>query len=122
MLPWLGSGFLASGAAATDEAVEDAATPFDRRRHGMIIGMGAAAMVVGRAHRARDRGIRPICQILSTVTANSAFHGSRLDVEHISGVMERLVSQAEDRFGLSRHEMAPELVFVSHETYTPARG
>ena len=29
-------------AAATDEVVEDAALPFDQRRHGMILGMGAA--------------------------------------------------------------------------------
>ena len=34
LLPWVGSGFLASGAAATDDVVEEAATPFDRRRHG----------------------------------------------------------------------------------------
>ena len=38
------AGFLASGAAATDERVEDAATPFDRRRHGMVVGSGAAGL------------------------------------------------------------------------------
>ena len=37
-------------------------------------------------------------------------------------VMESLVSQVERRWGVSRHDMAPETVFVSHETYTPARG
>ncbi|HET8953226.1 MAG TPA: SDR family NAD(P)-dependent oxidoreductase [Solirubrobacteraceae bacterium] len=121
MLGWIGAGFLASGAAATDEAVEDAALPFDQRRHGMIIGMGAAGLVVEAAEAARERGIVPICEVLGTVTANSAFHGTRLDVEHIGGVMEQVVSQAEAR-GLSRTEMAGELMFVSHETYTPARG
>jgi malonyl CoA-acyl carrier protein transacylase len=84
LLEWIGAGFLASGAAATDEAVEDAALPFDRRRHGMIVGMGAAALVVERADAARERGIRPIAEVLGTVTANSAYHGTRLDVEHIA--------------------------------------
>ncbi len=121
LLPWVGSGFLASGAAATDEDVEKAATPFDRRRHGMIIGMGAAAIVVESAAAARERGIQPICEVLGSVTANSAFHGTRLDVGHIGQVMEEVVGQAEAR-GVSRREIAPETVFVSHETYTPARG
>ena len=61
----MGAGFLASGAAATDEVVEDAAIPFDRRRHGMIVGMGAAALVVESADAARERGIQPICEVLS---------------------------------------------------------
>ncbi len=122
MMEWIGAGFLASGAAATDDVVEDAATPFDRRRHGMIIGMGAAAIVVERSDAARERGIRPIAEVLGAVTANSAFHGSRLDVHHITQVMERLVAGAEERWGISRAEIAPHLVFVSHETYTPARG
>ena len=121
MMGWLGAGFLASGAAATDEVVEDAALPFDQRRHGMIIGMGAAALVVESAGAARERGITPICEVLGSVTANSAFHGTRLDVEHIGGVMEDVVAQAERR-GVSREAIAPETVFVSHETYTPARG
>ena len=121
LLPWIGSGFLASGAAATDDIVEEAATPFDQRRHGMIVGMGAAAFVVESAEAARERGLQPICEVLATVTANSAFHGTRLDVEHIGGVMEDLLARAEAR-GVDRHAIAPSTVFVSHETYTPARG
>ncbi|HEY5142270.1 MAG TPA: beta-ketoacyl synthase N-terminal-like domain-containing protein, partial [Solirubrobacteraceae bacterium] len=121
MLPWIGSGFLATGAAATDEVVEDAALPFDARRHGMLLGMGAAAFVVERADAARERGITPICEVLGAVTANSAFHGTRLDVEHIGQVMEEVVAQAETR-GISRAAIAHETLFISHETYTPARG
>ena len=65
--------------------------------------------------------MQPICEVLGTVTANSAFHGSRLDVHHIAGVMEGVVRQAESR-GHRRHDMASDMVFISHETYTPARG
>jgi len=122
LIGWMGAGFLASGAAATDAVVEEAALPFDRRRHGLIIGMGAAGLIVESAEAARERGIQPICEVLSTVTANSAFHGTRLDVQHISDVMERLMAHAEENGGIERHHIAPRTVFVSHETYTPARG
>ncbi|HEX6887240.1 MAG TPA: beta-ketoacyl synthase N-terminal-like domain-containing protein, partial [Candidatus Nanopelagicales bacterium] len=121
LLPWVGSGFLASGAAATEDVVAEVATPFDRRRHGMVVGMGAAAMVVEASDAARERGLQPICEVLASVTANSAFHGTRLDVDHVGQVMEQLVSQAEAR-GIDRTAIAPSTVFVSHETYTPARG
>ena len=122
LMSWIGAGFLASGAAATDELVEDAAIPFDRRRHGLLLGMGAAALVVEASDTVRARGLRPICQVLGTTIVNSAFHGSRLDVEHIGEVMERLVADVEARWGLDRRAIAETLVFMSHETYTPARG
>jgi acyl transferase domain-containing protein/NAD(P)-dependent dehydrogenase (short-subunit alcohol dehydrogenase family)/acyl carrier protein len=122
LLDWMGAGFLATGAAATDDVVEEAATPFDRRRHGMIVGMGAAGLVIESAEAVRERGLQPICEVLSAVTANSAFHATRLDVQHISQVMEDLVAKAEARSGIQRREIAPRTVFVSHETYTPARG
>ena len=122
LMGWVGAGFLATGAAATDDKVEEAALPFDRRRHGTLLGMGACALVVESEDAARERGTRGIVEVLSTETANSAFHGTRLDVAHICDVMERLVSGAERRFGLNRYSMAPQMAFISHETYTPARG
>ena len=122
LMEWMGAGFLATGAAATDELIEEAALPFDRRRHGLILGMGAAALVVERADAVRERGIQPICDVLSTATANSAFHGTRLDIQHICGVMETVVAQAEKRGGIARKQVASQMLFVSHETYTPARG
>ena len=65
LLEWVGAGFLATGAAATDEAVEEAAVPFDNRRHGMLLGMGAAAVVVESAEAARERGMQPMCEVLA---------------------------------------------------------
>ena len=56
------------------------------------------------------------------MVANSAYHGTRLDVSHIRHVMEKLISNAEAEWGINRYQIAPETVFVSHETYTPARG
>ncbi len=122
LIEWMGAGFLATGAAATEDVVEEVALPFDRRRHGMVMGMGAAAMVMESEEAARERGIRPICEVVSSIAGNSAFHGTRLDVEHICQVMENLVKQAEARLRIPRDQLAPRTVFVSHETYTPARG
>ncbi len=122
MIEWTGTGFLASGAASTEADVAKAALPFDRRRHGLIMGMGANGLVLEAEEAVRERGMRGIAEVVAIETANSAFHGSRLDVEHISQVMERLVSRVEAERSLNREEIASQGVFVSHETYTPARG
>ncbi|HET7826857.1 MAG TPA: beta-ketoacyl synthase N-terminal-like domain-containing protein, partial [Anaeromyxobacter sp.] len=122
LMEWIGAGFLATGAAATDDKVEEAAVPFDRRRHGTIVGMGAAALVVESQDAVEERGMRGIVEVLSTETRNSAFHATRLDVGHVASVVESLVRSAERRFGIDRRAMAPATVFVSHETFTPARG
>ncbi len=122
LIEWIGAGFIASGAGATDERVEDAALPFDRRRHGTLVGMGACALVVESQDAVEERGMRGIVELLSTETRNSAFHATRLDVGHVASVVESLVASAERRFGVDRTAMAPKTVFVSHETYTPARG
>ncbi len=122
LVPWIGTSLFASGAATTEGNIRMAAMPFDRRRNGMIMGMGAAALVIESEDAARERGVRGICEILSSQIANSAFHGTRLDIQHVSQVMNQLVKVAEDRFHIDREKIAGNLVFVSHETYTPARG
>ncbi|HNP84591.1 MAG TPA: beta-ketoacyl synthase N-terminal-like domain-containing protein, partial [Kouleothrix sp.] len=122
LMEWIGAGFLATGAAATDDRVDQAALPFDRRRHGTILGMGACALVVESEDAVRERGMRGVVELLSSETRNSAFHGTRLDVNHIATVMNQLVTAAERRFGIDRRAIASQTVFVSHETFTPARG
>ncbi|NHJ48229.1 MAG: acyltransferase domain-containing protein, partial [Asgard group archaeon] len=122
MLEWIASGFLAVGAATTKEDVKEAALPFDKRRHGMIIGMGAVGLIIESESAMTKRGIKPIVDILGTHIVNSAFHGTRLDRDHISSQMDLFLSKIEQRYNISRDEIAKELVFVSHETYTPARG
>ncbi|NCG01625.1 MAG: acyltransferase domain-containing protein, partial [Euryarchaeota archaeon] len=119
---WIGGGFAASGAAATSNIIEEAALPFDRRRNGLVLGMGAAAFVVERHSEATQRGVQPIAELLGTRTANSAYHGTRLDVDHVAETVDSFIGSMEDEWGIDRHEIAPNTVFFSHETYTPARG
>ena len=102
LVSWIGTSLFASGAATTEPNLREwLRCRSIKRRNGMIMGMGAAALVIESEDAARERGIRPVCEILSTQIANSAFHGTRLDVNHVSDVMDRLVSVAEQRFGLS---------------------
>ncbi len=122
MFEWIGAGFLASGAATTKANVEEAALPFDRRRHGMIVGMGAVGLVIEAVPETEKRGMRPIARLLATKVSNSAFHGSRLDVEHIASEMRALLAAAGVRHGITPGAIADKTVFMSHETYTPARG
>lgn len=46
LIPWLGSGFRALGAASTGNAVEEVALPFDKRRKGLVLGAGAIGIVL----------------------------------------------------------------------------
>ena len=61
---WIGGGFAASGAASTHNIVEETALPFDRRRNGLILGMGAAAFVIEKNSQAQERGVQPIAELL----------------------------------------------------------
>jgi acyl transferase domain-containing protein/phosphopantetheinyl transferase len=122
MLSWIGAGFLAAGAATTADKVEDAALPFDARRNGMILGMGAVGLVVEREDVAQKRGTKPIARLLATQMANSAFHGTRLDADHISAQVRSVVEAACTAAGVTPDAMASNALFMSHETYTPARG
>lgn len=46
LIPWLGSGFRALGAASTGNSVEEVALPFDKRRKGLVLGAGAIGIVL----------------------------------------------------------------------------
>ncbi|MDY0000359.1 MAG: SDR family NAD(P)-dependent oxidoreductase [Polyangia bacterium] len=122
LLPWIGGGFLALGAATTAPDLEQAAIPFGRTRHGLILGAGAVGILLEGAGAARARGVRPLAELLATRLANSGDHPMRLGPAHIAQEVDALVADITARLGLSRAELAKELVFMSHETFTPARG
>jgi 3-oxoacyl-(acyl-carrier-protein) synthase len=121
-MEWIGTGFLAIGAASIKEKVEDAALPFDKRRDGMILGAGAVALILEEISEANERGIIPIVELMGTRVSNSAYTGTRMDKNHISKEMDKFFSSIEREYGSKREDMATSMLFMSHESYTPARG
>ena len=122
LLPWLGSGFRALGAATTERTVEDAALPFDKRRSGMLLGAGGIGMVLETEEScvARQFGDSIKARLLATQYSNSAFHGAALDRKHIRSELQRFLDDIELIHGISKAEIATHGVYFSHETSTHA--
>ncbi len=133
LLPWLGNGFRALGAATIAADLKLAARPFNPKRSGMILGSGGIGMVLESEDGALRRyktaltsnvGILPRrafkCRLLGTLVSNSAYHGASMDRNHIAQEMERFVSSMEKQLSISRVELARKGVYFSHETSTHA--
>jgi 3-oxoacyl-(acyl-carrier-protein) synthase len=133
LMPWLGNGFRALGAATICPDLADASCPFDARRSGMILGSGGIGMVLESEEGARRRHTMALkyssnlpssqthpfkCRLLASLYSNSAYHGASLDKEHIAEELERFIATVESEQKLSRHEIARNGVYFSHETST----
>lgn len=121
-LPWLGAAFLAAGAASVEADVRKAAVPFGTQRNGMLLGAGAATFVVEKQSFVDARGMQPIVELVHAQFGNSAFHGTRMDVAHIEKFVDTAIASVCEKMHLSKTELAQRSFFMSHETYTPARG
>ncbi|MFC1853410.1 SDR family NAD(P)-dependent oxidoreductase, partial [candidate division CSSED10-310 bacterium] len=84
--------------------------------------LGAVGIVLEHAQAMHDRGMRGLAELMGIDFGNSAYHASRLDIPHIKGFLDNFMSRMERTYGLDRAHLAPETMFMSHETYTPARG
>ncbi|MFX1364768.1 MAG: SDR family NAD(P)-dependent oxidoreductase [Promethearchaeota archaeon] len=122
LFQWIGAGFIANGAGTTQSNWEDAVLPFGKGRNGIILGAGASAFVLEQQSEAENRGVKPIVEILGSFFSNSAYHGSRLDKDDISQKFNNFIIKMEKIHGINRSVLAKEGMFVSHETYSPARG
>jgi 3-oxoacyl-(acyl-carrier-protein) synthase len=123
LMGWVGAGFLARAPRPPTTRWTRPRCPSTAVATARMLGMGACALVVESEDAVRERGMRGIVELLSSETmptAPSTAPGWMWN--HICDVMERLVTAAERRFGLNRYAMAPQTAFISHETYTPARG
>ncbi|MCF2139109.1 MAG: SDR family NAD(P)-dependent oxidoreductase [Candidatus Lokiarchaeota archaeon] len=122
LFPWLGAGFVASGAGTIKQNLTDAVLPFGIGRNGLIAGAGASAFVLETQSESNRRGIKPIVDLLGTQISNSAYHGSRLDKLDITEEFNRFITTMVNQHKITKSEIARKGMFVSHETYTPARG
>ena len=119
---WIGSGFLALGAATIKKRVSEAAKPFDEDRNGTILGAGAVGLIIENKQSALERGMNGQAEILGTHIANSGFHAYNIDVPHMTKEMTKFINKVEKQHDITKDEYANKLLFMSHETYTPARG
>ncbi len=122
LLEWIGAGFAGAGAHSIGNIVEEVSLPFDVRRNGMLLGMGGAAFVIEKESASRERGVTPYCELLGSHIGNSAFHPTRLDVEHVSESFDKFITKMENIWNIDRHEIASKTTFMSHEPATPPRG
>jgi hydroxymethylglutaryl-CoA synthase len=129
LLPWLGSGFRALGAACTKKIVEDAAVPFDSRRSGMLLGAGGIGMVIETEHSCTIRlqtkttlshPFEIKARLVATQYSNSAYHGASLDRKHIGKELQRFLNDVERIHGITKNDIATNGVYFSHETSTHA--
>ncbi|CAM9797074.1 unnamed protein product [Ascophyllum nodosum] len=139
LLPWVGNGFRALGAASIACDPEAAALPFDARRNGMLLGAGGIGMVLeteGAAARrhceavgirasqpqlsSNDGGAFMKARLLETQISNSAYHGASMDKHHIAIELERFLGAIYRNWGITREQIATDGVYFSHETCTHA--
>jgi malonyl CoA-acyl carrier protein transacylase len=121
-LPYLGAGFLSTGACSNEPDLYEAAVPFDKRRNGMVMGAGAIGIIVEAESECKKRGVIPICELVGTHCFNTAGHPSQLDVVRYAAELETFIDRMEKTQGIKRHDIAGQMLYMSHETYTPAKG
>lgn len=66
--------FVVSGFNCLRATTADTVRPFDRRRDGLVIGEGAAVLVVEAAEHARERGVSPQVEVAGTGLSGDAAH------------------------------------------------
>ena len=121
-LPFIGTGFMAAGAATVEKDPAKAAVPFGETRNGMILGSGASAFVVERDSVIAQRGMEPLVDILEGHFANAAFHATRLESSFIREAFQSVIGKLATKLETTPEILAHRTFFMSHETYTPARG
>src|SRR5512143_357056 len=81
-------------AQADKIAPEQSCRPFDRRRSGLVLGEGAAALVLERESVARRRGARIHAELCGYGNAGDASHYARPDPEGQQRAMEQALQDA----------------------------
>ena len=115
--PSILAGLRAAGALATDgpEDIGKWSRPFDKKRSGMIMGEGAAFVVLETLERAKARGAKIYAELIGYGSSNDAYHETSPDPEG------RGAKLAMERALKSARLAASDIDYINaHATATPA--
>jgi 3-oxoacyl-[acyl-carrier-protein] synthase II len=109
------SGFAALNALSTSENPDRASIPFDKDRHGFVMGEGAAVLLLESLESAQERGATIYAEIVGYGATGDAFHmtAPTPDGSGAAGAMKHALKEA---------DISPEDVgyINAHGTSTPA--
>jgi 3-oxoacyl-(acyl-carrier-protein) synthase len=98
----------------------------------MVLGAGGIGMVLETEKSAKDRilavankatastTVEIKARLLATQYSNSAYHGAALDRKHISSELVRFLKAVEEKYSITKDDLATNGVYFSHETSTHA--
>jgi len=119
--------FLQLGAAGRYTDEYDISQPFTSQRQGFVFGEGAVALLLAHpktgvpADTERtelNMPARSAINVLSVRSGNSAFHGTRMDANHISHLIRESLLEVVSKEGCTLEWLVTNSVYVSHETCT----
>lgn len=122
VLPFVGAGFLSTGAASNRADLYEVAVPFDKRRNGMIMGSGSVGIVIEALEICEERGVIPVAELVGTHCFNTTGHPSQLDIPQYADELAVFVKRLEGEGKVDRKTLPTSLVYVSHEPCTPPKG
>jgi 3-oxoacyl-[acyl-carrier-protein] synthase II len=109
------AGFAALKALSTSKDPARASLPFDRDRHGFVLGEGAGALVLESLEHARERGARILGEVVGYGATCDAFHITAPDPSGAGAA--RAMQAAIDEAGVAPSEVA---YINAHGTATKA--
>jgi 3-oxoacyl-[acyl-carrier-protein] synthase II len=80
--------------STSNAAPESASKPFDRKRDGLVIGEGAAMLVLEELEHARARGAAPLAEIVAFATNSDGAHVTQPKSETQAVIMRGALKQA----------------------------
>lgn len=109
------SGFAALNALSTSEDKDRASIPFDKERHGFVMGEGAAVLLLESLESAQERGATIYAEIVGYGATGDAFHmtAPTPDGAGAAGAMKHAMTEA----GIDASEVG---YINAHGTSTPA--
>lgn len=101
--PLFTAGFRQMRVLADDDDPEQACRPFDRNRHGFVLGEGAGMLVIERLSHAQQRGAKIYAEIKSCTALAEAHHVTSLEAD--SEALTFLIREALRKAGLQPRDI-----------------